>query len=324
MKNLIIISCYVNTDEKKSVLINYINQLKKLSNFDIMLVSHIPMSESIINLVNYFIYDSDNFLFPIENTPVVWFRIGDIEIKMTTCRHGYAFLKNVHNALNFAKSLKYNNFIFSDYDNILNDVDLDKIQQIPVLLKNNDKKLFFFKDYNSPNQLGYAYESKFFAGDVNFFIDNFPIPISYEEWSTTEPFRSSSNIVEDLLANVFKPLEDKVYTITDKVNEYFSNSDFDVFHHFDYKNTFVYNLQNPSRPLFFCITPHAGEYELILNNNTAFKNYYNKADWLLHFIDVDENDTELIFKRNNEVVIKRTINIKTFDDIKEISSVRIV
>ena len=61
MNNLYIISCYVNTEQKKLVLINYINQIKKISSFDILLVSHIPIPEDVLNLVNYSIYDSDNF-----------------------------------------------------------------------------------------------------------------------------------------------------------------------------------------------------------------------------------------------------------------------
>ena len=38
MKNIIIISSYADTDSKKSILFDYIKQLKKLSSFDIMLV----------------------------------------------------------------------------------------------------------------------------------------------------------------------------------------------------------------------------------------------------------------------------------------------
>ena len=63
--NLIIILSHCDTEEKKEVLINNVNKLKS-NNFDILLVSHIPIPSSIQELVEYFIYDKSN---PIINWP---------------------------------------------------------------------------------------------------------------------------------------------------------------------------------------------------------------------------------------------------------------
>ena len=55
-------------------------------------------------------------------------------------------------------------------ENLPLDDNIIKIENIPNLLKEHNKKVFIFKDYNGKSG-GYAYESKFFAGDVNYFID---------------------------------------------------------------------------------------------------------------------------------------------------------
>ncbi len=321
MKNIYIISCHVNTEEKKNVLIDYINQIKKMAGFDILLVSHIPISEDILKLVNFFIYDSDNFLLPIENTPITWFAIGNLKINILSCRHGYAFIKNVHNALKFVKVMDYDNFVFSDYDNILNDGDISIIEGIPQLLIENNKKMFVFKDYNPSTPRGYSYESKFFAGEVNYFVDNVELPNSYEKWCNTEPFCSSSNVVEDILVLLWNKFEDQLYLVEKKVNEYFSKSNFDVFHHYDYKYSLVYNLDDKSKPLFFCITPDVGTFELLVNDKSLFNINCNKHQWLLHHVDVGENDTKVVFKRNGDILLNTIINSNTLKDLKDIAFV---
>jgi len=321
MKTLYIISCYANTEEKKLVLKNYINQIKKISTFDILLVSHIPISEDLISLVNYYIYDSDNFLLPLENTPVTWIVYGNIKIDILSCRHGYAVMKNIHNSVMFARFMEYDNFIFSDYDNILGDEDIDKISNIPNLLKENDKKIFVFKDYNVSTSRGYSYESKFFAGDVNYFVTNVTMPNSYQKWLITEPYKSSSNVLEDILVLLLNKLDDRLYKVEQKINEYFSHSQFDVFHHYDYVHSVIYNSNDKSKPLFFCITPEDGVFELLINNESAFNISCNKQHTLLHFFDVNELDTELVFKLNGRILFKRIVNSRILEDIKKVAVV---
>lgn len=319
MKNLYIISCYVNTEQKKLVLINYINQIKKISSFDILLVSHIPMPEDVLNLVNYSIYDSDNFLFPIDKTPSVFFIYANLKINILSCRHGYAFMKNLHNALAFAKAMSYNNFIFSDYDGILGDSDLTKLENIPSLLKEHDKKIFMFKHYNKISTLGYYYESKFFAGDVNCFVDNVSLPNSYDYWLNNEPYKTSGNVVEDILVTLLNKVENQLYLIDYDISEYFPNSKFDVFHHYDYKYSVIYNLDDNHKPIFFCVTPDEGCFELCLNKNVLFNVNCKKAHWLLYILDIDHTDSEITFSRNGEILLNRIINIDSVNDTKDIA-----
>ena len=50
--------------------------------------------------------------------------------------------------------------------------------------------------------LKYCYESKFFGGDVNYFVDNVPLPNNYDYWTNIEPYKSCGNVVEDILVTL--------------------------------------------------------------------------------------------------------------------------
>ncbi len=86
----------------------------------------------------------------------------------------------------------------------------------------------------------------------------------------------------------------------------------------------IYNLNDKFKPLFFYITSEDGEFELIVNNQTIFKVECNKSNWLLHFIDINEIDTEIVFKYNNEILFDRIVNINTIENLKSIAYVQTV
>ena len=104
MKNIVIISSYANTEEKLDILKNYILQIKK-SKYDILLISRLPVPPNIIELVNYCIYDKENFLLPIEKSPVTWFADDKEYINLYSYRHGYILTKNISIGLNSLSTL---------------------------------------------------------------------------------------------------------------------------------------------------------------------------------------------------------------------------
>jgi len=58
-KNCVVIDCYIDNNEKLDILKNNIYILKKLK-LDVILVSHSILPKSIIELVEFYIYDRDN------------------------------------------------------------------------------------------------------------------------------------------------------------------------------------------------------------------------------------------------------------------------
>jgi len=117
--NLIIILSHCDSREKSEILIDNIKKLKT-QNFDVLLLSHIPIPSSIQQIVEYFIYDKSN---PIINWPdrgmVFWKKIlGNTNYRLQTIYpdYGWTAFNQILLGGNLGLSLDYNHFSFINYD----------------------------------------------------------------------------------------------------------------------------------------------------------------------------------------------------------------
>ena len=318
MKNIVIINSYANTEEKVNLLLNYVKQVKK-TNCDILLTSHLPLPQNIVTLVNYYIYDKENFLLPKERSPATWYADHVEYISLYCSRHGYAIIKNVYNALHFAKSLGYTDFIFSEYDNILSDRGVDKFQSIYDILQKTDKKIFMFKIENQLyNNYNIVYHTNFFAGNIEYFLKNITLVKSYDEWCTVMPYATTNEMIETLFVGMMQPIVDKVHEELTPLNLYFEDSRFDEFHIYDYAYPIVYNLENKNRPVFFILST-GGYYELNINNQLVISKHYNKGEILKYKFDIDESDTVVELKCDDKIVVSKTVNTHSIEDYKDLA-----
>ena len=79
MKDIVIVSCYPNTEYKEYLLDECVKQLKLL-NKDVLIATHYPIPDYIIKKVNYYIYDSDNIDFDyktIDNSENSFYEVND-------------------------------------------------------------------------------------------------------------------------------------------------------------------------------------------------------------------------------------------------------
>jgi hypothetical protein len=315
MKNIIIINSYANSQEKLDVLFNYILKVKK-TNHDLLLISHLPTPSKIIEQVKYYIYDKENFLLPIERSPVVWFADFEEYINLHCSRHAYAIVKNFYTALNFIKSLGYDNFIFSDGDNIITDNAIPKYNTIFDTLENTNKKIFVFKMQNQIyNKYNILYRTNFFAGNVNYFIKNIPLVKSFEEWCTTPPYSIGSEMLETLFVEMTRPLLNDIHEELLHINSYFNDSQIDVFHTFDNYYSIIYNLEDKSKPLFFTISK-GGHYELSIDNKIVISSIFNVGQIIKCKFDINEKNTTVILKHDGIVVATKCVNINSVESYK--------
>lgn len=318
MKNIIIINSFANSAEKLKMLHDYVVQVKK-TNVDILLTSHLPIPENIVRLATYYIYDKENFLLPKERSPATWYADHEEYINIYCSRHGYAIIKNVYNALHFAKSLGYTDFIFSEYDNILSNDGVYKFQSIYDILQKTDKKIFVFKIENQLyNKYNIVYHTNFFAGNIEYFLNNITLVKSYEEWCTVMPYATTSDMIETLFVGMMMPIVDKVHEELTPLNSYFENSSFDEFHIFDYAYPIVYNLENKNKPVFFILSV-GGYYELNINNQLVISRYYNKGEILKYKFDINEADTTVELKCDDKVVVSKIVNIYSIESYKDLA-----
>ena len=119
-KNLVIIFSHCDNDDKIKILKDNINEVKN-NGFDILLVSHLPVSIELQSLVNYFIYDESNpLLFWPERGMCHWKTIHAEEksYRMDTMfpDTGWTVFNQILISSNLALSLDYDYYTLLNYD----------------------------------------------------------------------------------------------------------------------------------------------------------------------------------------------------------------
>ena len=97
---------YAPDSFRENLLRDLINKIKTL-NIDIILVSHSPQSNDIINSVNYYLYDKENLLIPLhetENFDIYYTDNVKVQTQLNIANltnHGIAALKMLYLGLSF-------------------------------------------------------------------------------------------------------------------------------------------------------------------------------------------------------------------------------
>lgn len=155
-KDIVIIDSYVFNNDVETKLLNQIDKFRS-SGYDVLLVSNSLVDKKVINRCDYFIYDSRNQLFNSEYDEVTYVNFFKRFDYFTVCnfkpglqRHGLSVLINIHNAVNFAKSLGYENFLRIEADDIFGDNSIDFMKSVPVKLNELSKKTLLLYNENPP------------------------------------------------------------------------------------------------------------------------------------------------------------------------------
>ena len=221
MKNVIIINSYANTDERRNVLINCINKLKKL-NIDIIIISNYQDDGYIQSLTDYYIYDVDNVLLPEDKSLWNWFANDKETIHVFHRRTSYIVYKHICVSISFAKNIQYKNFLYLEFDVDFSESDVDKID---IILNQClvDAKMWMC-NFNSFDKS--SIESRLFAGNVDFFLENFILVKSIDDWYNKHPFVGSSDTLEYIFPQLINHIKESIYFTNTSVGEFFNNSKF--------------------------------------------------------------------------------------------------
>jgi hypothetical protein len=127
MKSIIVIGAYCPDAERKQLLENCINSLQPIrKDFDILISSHIHVSEHIVDKVDYYFYDKDNELltdWDLLNTP--WFspkeNLNIVSSLISNYSVYLAAYKNFINGMGISKNLGYKTAHYIDYDAVFTD-----------------------------------------------------------------------------------------------------------------------------------------------------------------------------------------------------------
>lgn len=176
---IIIIDFFVNSSYKKEIFEKTLQSVKKL-NIPILGITNCKDANYLISEFDYFLYSRDNLLFSqsYEKYPMVSFFMDCDSIRFENnvkCyqKHGLSFLSNLKKATKLAQDLGFKKFIRIEWDFIICDEDLIKINKLINNFIANDKKAYFI--YNPKN----AYDlpdfcAHFWMVDLKFWNENFP------------------------------------------------------------------------------------------------------------------------------------------------------
>jgi len=140
-KNLIVILCYCDTQEKLDILQSTISILK--NNFNILISSHSPLPTSIQSQIDYFVYDQSNPIlrFP-ERGMKFWKTVGgQIKISHIKEDYGWTVFNLIKNAISLNNNLDYPFCSFINYDTKITNEILELL---------NDPKDFICSNYIDP------------------------------------------------------------------------------------------------------------------------------------------------------------------------------
>lgn len=120
-KNIVLIQSHCNSQEKKEILLENIKKLKKFE-LDILLYSHIPLSEEITSQVDYFIFDKTNPVMWDERRHYYWWSCNEYKLESTVPDYGWTVFNQLIGSENFIKNKNYENVIIFCYDLIIDEV----------------------------------------------------------------------------------------------------------------------------------------------------------------------------------------------------------
>lgn len=131
--NLISILCHCNTPEKEALLKENIQTIKHQGH-DILVVSHIPVSYEIQNMVEYCLYDKSNPLILYPDRGMVYWQyknINQYRIKLQNIMpdYGWTAFNQILNVSRFALPLNYSHYTFLNYDALLTDIVLHELRE---------------------------------------------------------------------------------------------------------------------------------------------------------------------------------------------------
>lgn len=308
MKNLFIVTAFVNSVQKERTVIAALNQLKKCGH-KILIVSNGILPTNIISLCDYYIYDSEDWMLPPEKSPVKWYANEHMVINLYGRGNSFSVARNIAVALNFAKTIGFDNFVTLEYDNIIHDDDLSKLNDIFDRLI--DKKAFFC---TIPDGDGEWFDTRVFGGNIDFFLTNKILPSVYEEWVEMTTFgQNFITAFEQLCVHRTRPHRELVSFFEGNNRQYFPNSQIDVEYSVDPVRV-VYNSDNEQQPVLFLLGIDR-EYRVQINDN-VFTTFIPRYNWVTYPLDLSVGDYDIHVTHNNETsqfnAIVNSTNIKEY------------
>ena len=319
MKTITVIDAFISNDSQKILLNNFLLTINQIN--PILLITNSIIDKSVIDKVDYLIYDKNNNLF--ESTYnnyekfILWKRINNLKFNSVhyhTQKHGLSVLINLFRSLKFAKELGYTHFRRIEYDTVLGGKSINDIISTPLDCFNNNKKAKFYI-----NEKGY-HSFQYFFSEIDFFLNNFPEIKNENDYVNLiqKEFNSLDFVIVEKLMSYYinKLNKDEIYLKNDLAselndsiwNQSLSNSgtikqmqgcSTELYKQGDKNLIFTLNKQNI--PLYRKVIIYYHN-----NNPDVFEyNCKNEGEWFLN--DIKEDVYKIEIYDNNILTLKQSV-----------------
>jgi hypothetical protein len=320
MKKLIVIGSYPNTPKKEEVLKSEIQSLKKIG-FDFMLVSHYPISSEIQHMVDYYIYDKNQTLTPLDKTTYYWFQTNIFILRVNNSRHALPICQNMYNAFKMAEIKKYDFVFFCENDNIFSDDDAIKLSNLVDVAVSEKKSGIFFKPHNYQDNHSKVYETQMFGIQPKRFNEIFKLPLTGDEFFDNPDYPIS---LELGFYNSLKQFENEFLIIDEHSFNYFTNSQINIFRMEHFIVDLLYNSSNDNEPVLFFQNRNQGdvkECRLIvkINDNVITDTLVHSGTWSYQSFKYENQklSIEVFIDGTLEILKKYTLDGILKNKIKE-------
>lgn len=220
MNKAIIVGTFPTDETTEEMLISCIKSVKRFG-WDIFLTSHKALPQHIVELVDYYIYDRENILDPIDLTPVYWYHSNVFSVQINGRGHIVPVTRNMKNSIGLLDVLGYGFFYYMESDNIISLQDVNKLTSLASQMSCDQKEMILFKINEGGNA---RYESLMFGGNPHFFLSNAQLP------SKADDIRKYNvhPTLEDIFYTSFRYKEDQCLIINQPSKEVLHTSEINI------------------------------------------------------------------------------------------------
>lgn len=263
MKKLLVTGTFTKDEDSEELIKSALKPL--VSEFDVCLVTHSPVSRELQSMVKYHIYDHRNEMIPNAPTFHIFANVDSFYFQSHhvagTPNHSYAIYRSYINAVLLLKDY-YDDFFYVEGDCLFSKEDIIKLKEFPEICKKDNKEALFFTE---PDML----HTLFFYSKMDFFVNTFPLLktaddyINYCEkigsWRSLENFMLRCVIHKNVLEKIYDAGTKNGYFSTSKVN--LSMCDGTVENKFPPHDSHVVCVENTEEMAFIYLSREAGPKE---------------------------------------------------------------
>ena len=312
-KPIFIIDCYIDNKNKIEILKNTIQSIKKLG-MDILIVSHCTLPVDVIESVEYYLYDGDNTFNQINFYTSYTYSNANIDIVTRTSvednikSHEFPIIKSIRNSLSFVNNLGYTSFVFSEYDCIFTDDDINKIQQLSFKIFSKDKKYVFFNTDN-------FCETIFFMGNPEYVLNmvNSYFPQTVDEYNLKFTYNYPYGL-ELFFNHMLLNYKDDGIIVNDRFAKYFDTENKNLS---NVSSISVNIVPDVHKNHWLCVTSlDKIVYTVIVKNEDVVINKFDILDSIVpaYKFETDKSSLDVEFYGTDQTIFK---TIKVNFDIKD-------